>query len=87
MRWVPPGGCGRRLAYVRVCENKGWSVFKDGGCDISRASERESAVNELARYVATRETHLRLAASILNMIGGGMGCLAETHEATRWTTS
>jgi hypothetical protein len=86
MRWVPPGGCGRRLAYVRACDNKGWSVLSDGGCDISRVLERASAVNELARSVATRETDLLRAASIVNVIRSDMERLAERHEATGWTT-
>lgn len=78
MRCVPPGGCGRRPAYERICDNKGWTVFSDGGCDESRGLERASAVRELARSVATRETHLLLAASIVKVIGG--------YEMLSWKT-
>jgi hypothetical protein len=49
--------------------------------------ERASAVNELARSVATRETHLLLAASIVNVIGSDMGRLAERNEVTGQTTA
>jgi hypothetical protein len=44
--------------------------------------ERVSAVSELARSVATREAHLLLAASIMNVIGSGMRRLAERDEVT-----
>jgi hypothetical protein len=86
MRWVPPGGCGRRLAYVRACDNKGWSGLSDGGCGISRVLERASVVNELARSVATRETDLLRAASIVDVIRSDTGRLAERYEATGRTT-
>lgn len=87
MRWVPPGGCGPRLAYVRICDSNGWSAFRDGGDDISRVLERASAVNEPARNVATRETHLLLAASIVNVIEGVKICLAGTREITGRSTA
>jgi hypothetical protein len=45
--------------------------------------ERANAVNELARSVATREAHLLLAASIVDVIGSGMRRLAERDEVTR----
>src|SRR4051794_3665100 len=36
MRWVPPGGCGRPLAYVRHCERAGRDLASvlesDAGC-------------------------------------------------------
>jgi hypothetical protein len=67
---------------VRICDVKGWSDLSDGGWDISRVLERVSAVMELARSVATREAHLDLAASIVNVIGSDMGCLAERDEVT-----
>jgi len=87
MRWVPPGGCGRRPAYVRICDVRGWNDFSDGGWDISRVLERASAVNELARSVATRETDLLLAASIVNLNGCDMRRLAERGEVTEWTAT
>ena len=87
MRWVPPGGCGRRPAYERVCDNKGWNVFSDEGCDSSRVLERASAVRGLTRSVATRETHLLLAASIVNVVRGIMRCLAEGLEIAEWITA
>jgi hypothetical protein len=72
---------------VRVCDSDGWSTFSDGGCDISRVLERASAVNELARDVATRETHLLLAASIVDVIEGVKICLAGTREITGRSTA